>query len=730
MTLENPSLDKLFISYSQIPVSPISIQHKPWFMYFYGMNIYHLIICLCCFSPGATVAQLPGLTEPDNIPDTLVFPFRSGLQMIMIDHAAARDRQVSFKEAMQPRAVPWDAIIPPAMPNTILFRDSSGRIRKVFNSTMGAGYWESLLSSKLLHLTPNTHSHFFAHRQTASLHRSFYYPARHGSDSITRGFYRVFDSPVQQRNRKMERRVKTGLIDSLGNIVLTIDYDAILSAGRYYLVQRKGFWGLMDPSFSKIIDYRYNNVKSSSSTYLTFYTTDTPRLVFDIQKEQISQLDRFDWIDEEKLDDKPAAQKALPIRVSANGKFGLINRKFMLITPCMYDFMHPVFRDGLLLVNRNNKWGYLNKEGVEAIPCMYEDAIVFDNSVAAVSLNGQIFCINTKGERIEDGRYAGSSPEQYLRWNESFAGPGKTKIVSRIQMKGLTDGDNKLIVPIIYNSILPLEIPSIAKNEKRRTTYLLARRNDKWGIITTSNEEILPFVYDQIGQFTGTGKFIPVIKNQKHGLLDSNLNWLAACRYEGLNPHSVPGKLIFLKNGKWGWMNMREEEELPAIYDHIGWMRDGRVVVSIGKKSGMLNRDGNVLIPVTYDFLADRIVHGLLLAGFEKRVGYLDSTGRIAIPFIYEEGRNFDKPAAAVKQGNKFGFINQTGSSIGTFDYDFVDHHWMPDGLVKVMKENKFGFADESGRLVIPCMYDDVSGYNQQGHRVRKDGQWLYVQKP
>lgn len=675
-------------------------------------------------------AQMLTLTPPGNTPDTIIFPFRNGLQMIMIDYESARERLVSFKEMTAPRAMPWSAIIPPASPNLILFRDSSLKITKVFNSNVNAGYWEKLFSRKRQNISPNVHSHIYPYGHPTDLSRSFHLPGRYSLDRLPNGYYLVYKTPIPARIKISGKTGKTGLIDSMGNFVLQMEYEAILPKGKNYLIKQNGSWGLMNPSFTWIIDCRYNEVQTGLNEYLIFYTTNTPRIVYDNEKNRISKLENIDWIDEQQITSGDASRRSMPIRVSDHGKFGLINRQFKQIASCTYDFIYPVYRDGLLLVNKKNKWGYLNENGEEIIPCMFDDAVAFDKSVAVVSLNGYIYCINKKGEEIPDCLYAGSRPEQILQWKESHAGPGRTRVVSRMHMQGLIDEHNKLIVPIIYRSIRALDNSPNESPGMNRKKYLLARRSDKWGIITTNHEEILPFVYDDIRQFTGAGKFIPVTQNQKHGLLDSNLNWVASCTYEALNPHSVPGKLLFMKNGKWGWMNMQEQEELPPIYDHIGWIKNGKVVVSINKKSGMLNRDGLLLIPIKYDFLAEEYKNGLLLAGLEKRIGYLDSSGRVAIPFQFEEGRNFEKAVAGVKQGGRFGFINLQGKQVGGFDYDFIDHQWMPDGLIKVRRQNKYGFADDSGQLVIPCIYDDVSGYNRQGHRVLLGSQWTYVTKP
>ena len=66
-----------------------------------------------------------------------------------------------------------------------------------------------------------------------------------------------------------------------------------------------------------------------------------------------------------------------------------------------------------------------------------------------------------------------------------------------------------------------------------------------------------------------------------------------------------------------------------------------------------------------------------------------------------------------VKKDNKWGFIDVTGKIIVPLVYENVTV--FIDGLAGVEKEGKWGFVNEEGKEIIPCVYDWIEGAFQYG---------------
>jgi hypothetical protein len=102
----------------------------------------------------------------------------------------------------------------------------------------------------------------------------------------------------------------------------------------------------------------------------------------------------------------------------------------------------------------------------------------------------------------------------------------------------------------------------------------------------------------------------------------------------------------------------------------------------------------------------------LIVASLKNKWGYLDSLGKIAIPFEYDDIRKFYKSIAGVKKEGNYFFINVSNERINSNTYDFIDHDWFGKEGIKVMRNKKVGIVDVKGNEVIPCEYDDVNGYS------------------
>lgn len=694
------------------------------------MRIYFTIACLVFLSlPG--FSQFPDrFKEPEWKPDTLYFPFRQGTQMIMIDHEAAWQAKVDWHEGTQPRAMSWSALIPKTDENVYIFRDSSGKIIYAYNNKLSIAGLQKIFGSVPVSKPPTVMSHAYPVRMPVDF-RGLTYQTYFPRTRTTHmgGFYRVYSSmPVKQRHlpRQQGSSANIGLIDSLGRLIFPYEFDVIEKAGPHFLVAKNQRYGILDASMKPVLPLAYDMIRQPGQDVVIFSKNGIISVMYDLKQAALISINDYDWIDENYLDDMKTNPLLPLVRFTKNGRYGFINASYKPIVPPVYDFAHPVFRDGLALVNRNGKWGYVNVKGHEQIACQYDDADVFDKGVANVRIDGRVTCINTNGVEVSGCNAAYFKWETENDWNCGKSFSHRRSIVRRNQSHGLTDRKNKLVVPLIYERIQPITTNSA--DQHCHPDYFKVCQNRKWGVIDTDGKIILPCIYDMIDDYKGGIDLLQIQKNGLFGLLDKKMQWVIPCRYEALNPYSIKGVLIFSKNQKWGWMTMQEQVIVQPQFDQVYWIKNGVVKVTKDRKSGMLDSLGRIIIPVVYKELGDEFHNGLLMALRDEKWGFIDSTGQTQVPFQFDEVRRFEKNITGAKRQDKYGFINRNGEWVVKPEYDFVDHYWTSIGQIKVMKGKKFGFVNESGILVLPCIYDDVTGYHpQKGHYVKLNGQWMYV---
>lgn len=111
---------------------------------------------------------------------------------------------------------------------------------------------------------------------------------------------------------------------------------------------------------------------------------------------------------------------------------------------------------------------------------------------------------------------------------------------------------------------------------------------------------------------------------------------------------------------------------------------------------------------------------------FIGKVGFIDQTGKVVIPPIYDDAHTFEYAGiGAVRKDDKWGFIDKTGKTVIDFHYDYV---WgFQEGLVAVCRDGKWGFIDKTGKVVIPLQYDEVLIFQEGLAGVKVGHKWGYI---
>src|SRR5690606_2475782 len=157
----------------------------------------------------------------------------------------------------------------------------------------------------------------------------------------------------------------------------------------------------------------------------------------------------------------------------------------------------------------------------------------------------------------------------------------------------------------------------------------------------------------------------------------------------------------------------------------------------------------------------DYYLNVLLLKYNQNKFGIIDETGKIIIPFEFEELRPFDGQETTIakknnyfgiidfknkelisfendeiysskfseifviKQNEKFGLFNKQGDKIMDFVFEDLQPCYYDEDNKFIIKTNgKYGIIDISGNEIIPAEYDEISNwveYGPEAHFVIKD---------
>jgi hypothetical protein len=96
-----------------------------------------------------------------------------------------------------------------------------------------------------------------------------------------------------------------------------------------------------------------------------------------------------------------------------------------------------------------------------------------------------------------------------------------------------------------------------------------------------------------------------------------------------------------------------------------------------------------------------------------EKYGYIDSSGKTVIPFIYDYTFEFSQGFASVCLVNdSCGYINKKGETVIPFKFETNFGSEFSEGLAEVRQNDLTGFINKNGDMVIAIKYKSPYDYN------------------
>ena len=81
-----------------------------------------------------------------------------------------------------------------------------------------------------------------------------------------------------------------------------------------------------------------------------------------------------------------------------------------------------------------------------------------------------------------------------------------------------------------------------------------------------------------------------------------------------------------------------------------------------------------------------------------KKFGFIDKTGKVVIPPIYDLAWHFSEGLAGVEKNGKRGFVDKTGKVVIPLIYDYAYHFY--NGEAEVSVDDERFYIDKEGRFL------------------------------
>lgn len=197
--------------------------------------------------------------------------------------------------------------------------------------------------------------------------------------------------------------------------------------------------------------------------------------------------------------------------------------------------------------------------------------------------------------------------------------------------------------------------------------------------------------------------------------------------------HDQRAMVVNTKTKLIGFINTKGVLAIPCVYTSGGDFSGGVAYVTNSKEHMLIDRTGKMVSKFKTEYKSEySFINGLALAYAPKtgKMGFINTSGELAIPYQYTYARSFSEELALVQnRKGMYGYINSKGKTVIPFNYksgtDFSE------GLAGVQNsKGKWAFIDKKGNTILAFKYDNVSNFSEGLAIVYNDkGEIGYINK-
>lgn len=259
---------------------------------------------------------------------------------------------------------------------------------------------------------------------------------------------------------------------------------------------------------------------------------------------------------------------------------------------------------------------------------------------------------------------------------ESFES-GVTK-VSKDSLWALADTDGKAVTSFAYEAI-----------GDTVSDYIPAKKNGRWGYISPTGTNLIPFTFAQAGCF-----------NEELALVKTN-------------------------EGEFAYINKNGDVVFKSPFSYSYSVSGGAICGSNDGLYGFCDTSGDIFISPKFEMALD-FNEGLAAVFANGKWGYIGTDGKYLILPAFDHAGNFENGYAICINGGKYGIINKKGAKLTPFTFDYIASA-DDKGRFPAKKDGTSGFINEKGEWLLKTSYDYCYKFTNGVARVYKNGLWGYI---
>ena len=245
--------------------------------------------------------------------------------------------------------------------------------------------------------------------------------------------------------------------------------------------------------------------------------------------------------------------------------------------------------------------------------------------------------------------------------------------------------------------------------------------NRKSGFVDALGKLAIPF------RFEGLGKFKNGLCSINGGFIDHSGKWLIEPRFLVASDFSEDRAFVSFDGDTFGFINLRGDTVIQPEFQLCRPFSEGLAGVCRDDRWGYIDHSGMITIPHVFEGSRRGFHDGLAGVQIDGRWGFIDQSGNFVLKPEYEDLKSFSEGYAPVRRGQKWGLINLDGTLV--VDFKFDDLGELHGGIAHAKLDGNAGFISATGSWLIRPEFDRCYRFFGKLAVARKGDTYCYLRR-
>ena len=491
----------------------------------------------------------------------------------------------------------------------------------------------------------------------------------------------------------------------------------------YFITSINGKSGVIDKTGKTIIEPQYEYIQipnPEQAVFVCYESNNRSKVLNGNNKEILTKYKNIQAISNNNTSINNTYQTQV-LRYCVDGKYGLISISGKEIVPAIYESIETLeYKDGILKVKKDGKYGLIDINGNEIVKTEFNSIATdgYYNIDSKYDKAGYIINIRTdEGYRYGYINYKGRQILDTMYTN----------------IKRITElKDDNLIYLITYNNGKAGVLKNgqtLIENEYENIEFdsvnniFVLQKNAKQGVYDLEGNMILPIQYENI---TFAGKYLNANKDGKLLVFDVTGTLQNEDSYKSLDT-VADGKysIKIIRKNQYGVIDSNKTNILENKYSYIEYTFDNYFIVSLEGKSGVLDANNNIIIPVEKDIIQN--IRGT------NMIQVIDSATNTSEFYNKKMEKVATQNDARIYIKDNYIEV-ASANNIEYFDFDGnkqeANKIFNGNKIFAKQQDGKWGYVDKDGNTVVEFKYEMATNINEYGFgAIKLNGKWGVIDK-